>query len=505
MNPKTVQQQVKILEKRKVAKKARDVDFIRSVIFGLNSQLVALKLPLFGEGSGSSVDSSQISVQHRNAIRDDIRRQGTWIGHTELHVLATEFGVQLWLAIPEDDAWRRTQIGANGGHVIANPALCWVGNHYEVATLNHRGNDRYDRANVIATNEDGDCAFESFLTVLHVGQIRQSPRWPRFSGEQRILLRTFSVAYAVPRVLGLIPNNDVDYIEAIDTLRNMLAAALSDGHIDDAIIAMGSLPSVEGAKTQTKTKTLSVELGSGDWGRYLVHVATHFRLTRCLEFERFGSSRVYTVRNTDVDVPRLLQRAGRGGSVATILELDRTGRRVLRISDHDYKLTHLGFMVAKIETIGATYHLVCAFANFDVQYVDERLPYNFHGNDSALARKGKKPSFGQLGKKKPSGREVLFSAFDMHTECYSYFMLDRFIRLMKLQGIQRISCDFILQLDMCDRCREAQALFMTKHKALHDINVYCAESGHDVDDSLADEIVNPGSAGAADGLDGLFE
>ncbi|HET9958091.1 MAG TPA: hypothetical protein VFQ61_26530, partial [Polyangiaceae bacterium] len=63
-----------------------------------------------------------------------------------------------------------------------------------------------------------------------------------------------------------------------------------------------------------------------------------------------------------------------------------------------------------------------------------------------------------------SSEAELFTALDMHTECYSYFLLDRFIqRQLGAKLVKKISIRFLLQLDMCHRCRQAATLFETSY------------------------------------------
>lgn len=62
---------------RELAPEGDERDYCRSLIFGLNTKLVARKLPLFGTTQLSPVMPQQILATHRDAYRARLRRMGT--------------------------------------------------------------------------------------------------------------------------------------------------------------------------------------------------------------------------------------------------------------------------------------------------------------------------------------------------------------------------------------------------------------------------------------------
>src|SRR5690606_15921966 len=101
--------------------------------------------------------------------------------------------------------------------LIANPALLWTGNHYQVATLQAHGNDgQYTANNVIATNGRGDCGLEAFLLMLHgIHPALQLGPLPTDNDRLRpSRIRSFARTYLAPRVDGLLNTDDVHYVSA---------------------------------------------------------------------------------------------------------------------------------------------------------------------------------------------------------------------------------------------------------------------------------------------------
>ena len=168
IEPKTIKNNLDKLEKRfkSLAPRGEDLDLCNSVIQALNTQLLAGKAKLLFGGT-PVLDPDTITWEHRQLYRDGLRRMGTWVGFTEFGVLARMFGVRFYIAYPSQQRLRRVEVGNPYDRLIANPALLWTGNHYQVATLQAHGNDgQYTANNVIATNgRDLDGA---------VAQIRQA-------------------------------------------------------------------------------------------------------------------------------------------------------------------------------------------------------------------------------------------------------------------------------------------------------------------------------------------
>ncbi|HEY0993714.1 MAG TPA: hypothetical protein VGD80_41955, partial [Kofleriaceae bacterium] len=216
-------------------------EYYNTLIFGLNTKLVARKHAMFGQQLAVFLDPNTIQFSHRQLYRARLRRMGTWIGFSEFVTLADIYRVRFWLAIRSGNRWRRWEVGDVRDPLIANPALLWTGNHYEVATLALHFGQEYTANNRVATNPRGDCAFESFLLALHAQLV---PPNPGGSDRYRALrvLALFGNAHAAPRHNGLIDARLQDYQDAIKELRGLLADEMTSTQITDAIIAEGVLP-----------------------------------------------------------------------------------------------------------------------------------------------------------------------------------------------------------------------------------------------------------------------
>lgn len=256
IEPKTIKNNLDKLEKRfkSLAPRGEDLDLCNSVIQALNTQLLAGKAKLLF-GSTPVLDPDTITWEHRQLYRDGLRRMGTWVGFTEFGVLARMFGVRFYIAYPSQQRLRRVEVGNPYDRLIANPALLWTGNHYQVATLQAHGNDgQYTANNVIATNGRGDCGLEAFLLMLHgIHPALQLGPLPTDNDRvRRSVIRSFARTYLAPRVDGLLNTDDVHYVSALTDLRNLLADTLTNAEIDDAIVAEGALPESEEERSKKK-------------------------------------------------------------------------------------------------------------------------------------------------------------------------------------------------------------------------------------------------------------
>jgi len=238
---------------------ADDAECCKTLIFGLNRKLVALKHSLFGVRDAPLILPGAITAQHRQLHRDGLRRRGTWIGITELQVLARLFRVRFLVGFPARDRPLAYEVGA-GTDVLVAPSLYWSGNHYEVATLTPHQGGGYTLTNLVHTNGRGDCAVESLLLLLHTARNATPaimPALSTYSAQLRSVLRLFALVVGAPRVNDLLDTTHAYYGDAIADLRALMVEDMSDAEVNDAIIAEGELPESEEERAAKKRERRS--------------------------------------------------------------------------------------------------------------------------------------------------------------------------------------------------------------------------------------------------------
>ena len=248
IDERTVKQRQSALAKRyaALAPTGDDADRCKSVIFGLNTQLVARKLPLFGAQGGQLIAPGAITGQHRLLHRANLRRMGTWIGVTELQVVARLLGIRFRVGFPARPRPLAYEVGDPLDPLVGPVGLYWSGDHYQVATLTPQMGGGFAVTGLVATNPLGDCALESVMLFLLAAQVASplvlNPIMAGYHWSLRSVVRQFRAAAAAPPVDGLVDATLRDYIDAITDLRALLVARMSDAEVDDAIIAEGELP-----------------------------------------------------------------------------------------------------------------------------------------------------------------------------------------------------------------------------------------------------------------------
>ncbi|MGC4065296.1 MAG: hypothetical protein QM784_11745 [Polyangiaceae bacterium] len=407
-----------------------------------------------------------VSAQERLAYLGRLKRMGTWVGYTEFTVIARCFDLCFGIMVRVDDHWERMDIGTGnptlGAAVGGNGrALRFDRSHYEVATFNHTGHGRYAEqiGTVVETNGHGDCGLESFLLLLALENPAHNVALPD-QGRIRQLRAAFQPLAAAP---GRPVNAaSADYQTAISMLRALIAYRMYENEATHAVLAEGRLDAVSESTSKAVSNLVVAGPKSKGWGEYVGHVGKYFALSRSLTSEVTEDDSLAVVTNiAQIPVESLLKKSNK--TVTAVLSLTKKVEsryyREAEILDGEHKrtvnLTHIGFMVAKIDLKNKkTCHFVSTIANFSAGRKDEVSPYMVTG--SSLETKSV-----SLPKTEKTGSQAeLFSALDMHTECYSFFMLDRFIQQrLGAENVASIELSFVLQLDMCHRCQAAHALF----------------------------------------------
>jgi hypothetical protein len=420
-----------------------DEEYCNTLIFGLNTRLAARqpRHALFGAELPVFIDPAAIRFTHRELYRSRLRRMGTWIGYSEFTTLADIYEVQFWLAIPSGARWRRFQIGRVGDTDIANPALLWTGNHYEVGTLTqHLGGPEFTASNVIHTNPRGDCALESFLFMLRA-QVPAPQQVAAHTHRAVRALTLFRRARAHPPGHGLIDTSLDDYKDAIGELRLLLADQMGTAQIDDAIIAEGELPTSSKGKSKGGVKeSPGTESSSSpgaptskqgklaEWAQYRKRFESDFAITQ-------------TVVQTSLGVVTCVANIGTAADWLNVVRhLDRyDGWPAMKrdgLAHHGAKekgtLTHTGLMVAQVKTeqdkIGRIF--ACAASNYHQSLRTTASPWIY----------------------KSSGQD-LGEGRDMHTERFALVQLDTWIETHKLVPTGVIEILWFIEKPMCpDEC-----------------------------------------------------
>lgn len=436
---------VKRYEELKDSLSKDDNEYCNTLIFGLNTKLAGRKHAMFGKQLAVFLDPNTIQFSHRELYRARLRKMGTWIGFTEFVTMADIYRIRFWLAVPSGNRWRRWEVGDPRDPLIANPALLWTGNHYEVATLTLHVGQEYTATNRIATNPRGDCALESFLFMLH-NQL--APPNPGGGDRYRALrvLTLFGNAHGQQRVDGLIDAGLDDYKSAIGELRGLLANEITSAQINDAIIAEGVLPGSKEQSSQEESSTDKVDTSSQDtsssgkigklaaWTEYREGFEENFAITQTVVEATAG--KVTCVANLGAAADWL----------AVVQNLDRheswSAMKKAGLKSHVHpvsgSLTHTGLMVAQVTTADDALIFACAAANYHQSLRETKAPWIY------------KDSNQKLGK----GR-------DMHTERFGLVQLDTWIGAQKLVPTGTIEILWFIEKPMCeDECVPVLNLFV---------------------------------------------
>lgn len=241
-----------------LAPTGENAECCKSVIYGLNTHLMARKHALFGASGAVAIAPAAITAQHRVLYRARLQTLGCWIGVTELEVLARLLGVRFRICFPARPRALAFEVGLLADPLIAPQGLLWSGNHYELATVAAHVGGGYTVSNVVATNPHGDCALESLLLlVIAAPPLVMAPIIQNYNGAMRTVIRQFRLAAAAPPVDGVIDASLDDYIDAITVLRDQMVRRMNDAAIDDAIIAEGELPVSEEEQATRKRERSS--------------------------------------------------------------------------------------------------------------------------------------------------------------------------------------------------------------------------------------------------------
>jgi hypothetical protein len=418
-----------------------DAEYCRTLIFGLNTKLAARKHRLFGAELAVLIDPNTIQNQHRQAYRARLRQWGTWIGFTEFTVLAEIYHVRFWLAVPAGGRWRRWRIGDAQDGVVANPALLWRGNHYEVATLTqYLATDQYTASHVVATNPHGNCGLESFLLMLDV----QGAPNPGGRDRHRALrvYQMFHAAAGRPPVDGVVSDQDADYIDAITELRDLVANEMTTGQLNDAIVAEGELP---GSKSETESDTSSEKTSSTDkqpttkgktptstdgkiksWVDYRASFEDNFAITQTVV--QAVSGKLTCVANIGA-AANWLAVVQNLASYESWADIKKAGLKSF-VQPVNGTLTHTGLMLARVPSASGVRFFACVAANFHQSLCKTKVPWIFKDSNQTLGK----------------GR-------DMHTERFALIQLDTWIGAQNIVPNDTIEILWILEKSMCpDEC-----------------------------------------------------
>lgn len=446
MAEKLLDQQLRPLVKRYEELKGdlskEDQEYCRTLIFGLNAKLAARKHALFGAQLVVLIDPGTIQNQHRQRYRARLRQMGTWIGFTEFETLAEIYRVRFWLAVPAGGRWRRWEIGDPRDPLIANPALCWTGNHYEVGTLQqYMGGVEYTANNVIPTNPRGDCGLESFLLVLHAQLAPPNPGGEDRHRARRVLT-LFGNAFAQPRAQGLIDTQLQDYRDAITELRALIANEMTTAQLNEAIIAEGELPgssSEDESVSSQDTSSVGKDGKLAAWAKYREDFERDFAIARTVV--QAGADKLTCVANIGAAddwlavVQHLRDYVGWPG-------MKRDGLRSY-VAQIRGSLTHTGLMIAQVTTQDDARIFACAAANYHQSLRKNDIPWIYKDSNQKLGE----------------GR-------DMHTERFSLVQLDTWIAAQKLVPTGTIEILWFIEKPMCqDECVPVLNRFVTAWNA----------------------------------------
>ncbi|RKH32103.1 hypothetical protein D7Y13_10460 [Corallococcus praedator] len=439
------------------------------------------------------LDPGQFTPLTRSAYRHFVGRTGSWLGLSEIQVLAKRFYVSFEVYFESTGDFYDIEAMQSRDCIIRGHCLVFTGNHWEVGVVVNRAVTAR-----IATNPLGDCSLEAFLTLLAITNpvvpARLARRLWHWVDEYRLLRNTHCLDGqfndAVPADKAVV---------VTDKIRDFLRRGMGEHEINDALMAVPGLRLKSGPSPSSTAPSKGVVKSTlsstgGRWGDYVAHVTKYFKLTQSLVCQTTADNSFTLVTNiSQIDAASLLKK--HGGDVATVLGLSsKLGERVYRPANLEdgakkypaARLTHIGFMVAKIErTDSKTAYFMCLIANFAVGRITEKHPYMTTG--VALAQKA--AAIPKLAESKSASEAELFSAADMHTECYSLFMLDRLIHgVIGASLVKSVEVEFILQLDMCHRCRQATTYFQQNHSACQEVTPSSAQSGDQMDGEIAQDV-----------------
>ena len=450
-------------------------------------------LTLEREGKGVDVPYhvQQFTSGHRHAYRQYVGRMETWLGMSEIQVLAQRFHVTFSVYVTSTGRFFDLDIPVDRNCAIHSHCLIFTGDHWEVGLIESREPPAVtDR---IETNGLGDCSIEAFLTLLSVtypiAAVNARRRQWAWVDEYRALRRTHCAdgAYDQPVPVALAA-------VVVAKLRNFLKGGMTEDEVKDAMMAVPGLRLTSAREQDPQPERRPATGKPGKWGDYVTHVRGYFQLTNSLVCQVNEDRSLALATNIkQIEFTSLLKKPGI--SVETVLGLSRKveSRKYRPVSvtlegskESEACLTHLGFMLAGIRRItGQTSYLMCVIANFAAGRRDEASPYMFTGK-SVTAKPVKLPD---ASKRTNSSEVELFSALDMHTECYSFFILDRFIQQhLDPSQVTKVSIRFVLQLDMCHRCRKAAEFSDLSYPCSDDRRESSAQSSQGMPEDLVSDV-----------------
>ncbi|MBN9685861.1 MULTISPECIES: hypothetical protein [unclassified Corallococcus] len=236
-----------------------NTDLCRIILRELNGHFRRLEASTIGDWK--AITNWTITNEHLALYRSRIRKMGIWIGFTELNRLGLMFSVRFRIAIPSEKDWRYLTAGdPESTWEVNNTALQWDGTHYQVAKLSSGADPQI--TDHITTNPLGDCALESFLTLI--GDPSEFARKPinALSNEKIDLVMKFmDVLNTRTDISEPVDATNTKYLDSIMKLRDLLARDMLDAEVSDAIIAEGVLPKNDDSDVSDKTAQTLKALG----------------------------------------------------------------------------------------------------------------------------------------------------------------------------------------------------------------------------------------------------
>jgi hypothetical protein len=449
-----------------------------------------LKLQQEGGGVDVPYDLGTLQPLHFRAYRQYVGRLGTWLGMSELQVLAMRFHVSFRVYFEANGRFYDLGAQKSRDYSITSHCLVFTGAHWEVGVLAYQ-EDRVESR--VQTNPYGNCCIEAFLTLLSVEhKVAPAFKYPKlwtWITQFRQLRKTHCDGDDWDKPVPVLHANPVTQL-----VRNFLKQGMNETEVRDALAAVPGLRLSQKFSTSSPGSGKSEEVGTVGglkWNKYVAHVLKYFELTSALTCEADEGKGFVNITNiSQFDSQEFVKKQGKTAMAMLGLSGKPPSRSALIIEkpkNKTCKLTHLGFMVAKVVSNGAPTYVLSVIANFAAGRRTLVSPYMVTGTTISSE------SVPGLGKGSENAKEgELFYAFDMHTECYSYFLLDRFIQTqLDPSTVEEISVEFVLQLNMCDRCLSAKQLFEARYaKQFKHFDAFTVEHGDTVEGTLIQEFID---------------
>lgn len=483
-------------------------DLLQVMIAEINGALLGhdpgmkklLEFKLDGDWLYAPPPGALITEQYRTGYRRYVREDGNWIGMSEFQFLCRHFQVNFDVYVVAPSTTRSHHVTCDNPKVtITGRCLVFTVNHWEVGM----GSSSPFQV-LVQTNPYGNCGLEAFLTTLALADLTQ--RNLLDDPLRQWVNRFRTLRQGTRRATDAVSARYADKIT--QEIRAFLADNMTDDDVDDALHAIPGLclgeATLSGESSIQPTAIDSEAIDSqvdipqqsggksrkkGElWNDYLAHVRKYFTLTQALKCRNHTAGQDTFVYATNIDLiaPKdLLKHCGKRKTVSEALN---NYEQPILAEDNGTKsagrsLAHLGFMVATIVHQGGTDYVYIVIANFAAGRRTTKHPYQTKGTNALPQSKVEIPKQTSLTRT----QNELFSAADMHTECYSYFLLDKWLE--GVQGVTRIDIEFVLAKNMCPRCLAAKELFEAKH-AVQETRPHSRESNDDFPASDALATVN---------------